>query len=122
MKKIILTILLFAQASFANDCAKHVANSDHYNKLYYWGSSVDVYRHDLVSFAYPIKADEKVTDFSVEIENWVSFECYEVEISRDGPCFILDFEWSPGADYSGCTLKLLKGNEDLGSSEIYMSY
>ena len=88
-----------------------------------WGSEVDVaYRGDITFYK---ETAHQVEDFTLNVEEYGGFECPADEIKLEKvskSCLLISVSWYPGADSSGCDIKLSRKGQDLGTSTLFMSY
>lgn len=121
MKKylVFLAILEFSVPALA--CDDFVAYHQNDGDVYPWGSEVDVASHGDISFYFSTSKD--VGMFNVAVEEYGSFEC-TFDVSKvSESCLAVSVDWSPGSDFSGCSLKLTDDSgANLGTSTLFMVY
>lgn len=124
MKLIIILLTSNFILSYANSSCYEDFSSE-YSTLYVWGDSVDVSHQNSITF---IKdSDKDPANYLLFISEYAGFECFVIEMEKKSDrCLIIEVEWLPGADQSGCDLDLYYKKKERefykGTSHLWMSY
>jgi len=115
MKRIIYSLVLL---SFAVSTA--YASCDNANLTVSEGQekSIDVIGGNPTTIAFLSKSNSLVAEVAQE---FAGFECQVNKVERKDGCQLVEVTWSPGADVSGCMLKLGTGKAQ-ASVYLYMNY